>query len=148
MQDRPTAPELLDALAELLFADVREWVPRERRFQVLVAANVCAVLARELRAGREPTEADIELFARLAAEYEAPGAESTDDELLLEARAGAAELAAGDPGRGPRRRAAGGHGTPPRARSAQARRRPARLRGLGEHPDAIEPTGTRDRRRA
>lgn len=93
MQDRPTAPELLDALAELLFADVREWVPRERRFQVLVAANVCAVLARELRAGREPTEADIELFARLASEYEAPGAESTDDELLLEARAGAAELA-------------------------------------------------------
>jgi hypothetical protein len=93
VQDRPSAPELLDALAELLFADVREWVPRERRFQVLVAANVCAVLARELRAGREPTEADIELFARLAAEYEAPGAESTDDELLLAARAGAAGLA-------------------------------------------------------
>ena len=65
MQDRPTAPELLDALAELLFADIREWVPREHRFQVLVAANVCAVLARELRAGAEPTLADLVLFREL-----------------------------------------------------------------------------------
>lgn len=65
MQDRPTAPELLDALAELLFADVREWVPREHRFQVLVAANVCAVVARELRAGAEPTLADLALFREL-----------------------------------------------------------------------------------
>ena len=52
MQDRPTAPELLDAMAAKLFAEVREWVPRERRFQVLVLANLCAVIARELRAGR------------------------------------------------------------------------------------------------
>ena len=46
MQDRPTAPELLDALAAMLFTEVREWVPRERRFQVLVAANVCATATR------------------------------------------------------------------------------------------------------
>ena len=38
-QDRPTAPELLDALAEFLFSEVREWVPREQRFQVLVLAE-------------------------------------------------------------------------------------------------------------
>ncbi len=89
MQDRPSAPELLDALAELLFADVREWVPRERRFQVLVAANVCAVLARELRAGHEPTIADIELFERLAAGYEG----SVEGEPEERARDAASELA-------------------------------------------------------
>ena len=68
MQDRPTAPELLDALAELLFTDVREWVPRERRFQILVAANLCAVVARELRAGEEPSASDARLFRSLLGE--------------------------------------------------------------------------------
>jgi hypothetical protein len=65
MQDRPTAPELLDAMAANLFAKVREWVPRERRFQVLVLANLCAVIARELRAGAEPSLADVRLFREL-----------------------------------------------------------------------------------
>jgi hypothetical protein len=65
MQDRPTAPELLDAMAADLFGKVREWVPRERRFQVLVLANLCAVLARELRAGAEPSLADARLFREL-----------------------------------------------------------------------------------
>jgi hypothetical protein len=65
MQDRPTAPELLDAMAAKLFAEVREWVPRERRFQVLVLANLCAVLARELRAGEAPGRADLALFNEL-----------------------------------------------------------------------------------
>ena len=65
MQDRPTAPELLDAMAAKLFAEVREWVPRERRFQVLVLANLCAVIARELRAGPEPSLADARLFREL-----------------------------------------------------------------------------------
>jgi hypothetical protein len=67
MQDRPTAPELLDAMAADLFAKVREWVPRERRFQVLVLANLCAVIARELRAGSEPSLADVRLFRELLA---------------------------------------------------------------------------------
>jgi hypothetical protein len=90
MQDRPTAPELLDALAELLFADVREWVPRERRFQILVAANLCAVIARELRAGEEPSAADAQLFrALLRADGPAPVPGKADDE----AREAAAQLA-------------------------------------------------------
>jgi hypothetical protein len=88
MQDRPTAAELLEALAEMLFTEVRDWVPRERRFQVLVAANLCAVVARELRAGREPTRADVELFERLAAGYTAPDADPPEA-----ARAAAARLA-------------------------------------------------------
>ncbi len=70
MQDRPTAPELLDAMAAKLFAEVREWVPRERRFQVLVLANLCAVIARELRAGSAPDGADLELFRGLGGEGE------------------------------------------------------------------------------
>jgi hypothetical protein len=90
MQDRPTAPELLDALAAMLFTEVREWVPRERRFQVLVAANVCAVVARELRAGAEPSIADAVLFRELmGAVAIAPAPEEAADE----ARAAAAELA-------------------------------------------------------
>ncbi len=70
MQDRPTAPELLDAMAAKLFGEVREWVPRDRRFQILVLANLCAVIARELRAGGAPDAADLELFKGLGSEGE------------------------------------------------------------------------------
>lgn len=66
MQDRPTAAELLDAMAADLYTEVREWVPRERRFRVLVLANLCTVIARELRAGEEPSLRDAELFSRLS----------------------------------------------------------------------------------
>ena len=65
MQDRPSAPELLDAMAAKLFGEVREWVPRERRFQILVLANLCAVIARELRAGDAPSREDLALFNEL-----------------------------------------------------------------------------------
>jgi hypothetical protein len=65
MQDRPTAPELLDSVAEYLVAELRPEVPREQRFKVLVAANVCAVVAREIRAGEEPDAEDLALFGEL-----------------------------------------------------------------------------------
>jgi hypothetical protein len=65
MQDRPTAAELLDSVAEYLFAELRPEVPQEQRFKVLVAANVCAVVAREIRAGEEPDQADLALFEEL-----------------------------------------------------------------------------------
>jgi hypothetical protein len=71
-QDRPDAPELLESVAEFLFADVREWAPAEKRFQVLVAANLCAVLARELRAGDEPLREDLALFRELLGEDPEP----------------------------------------------------------------------------
>ncbi len=57
-------------MAAKLFGEVREWVPRERRFQVLVLANLCAVIARELRAGGAPDAADLELFKGLGSEGE------------------------------------------------------------------------------
>jgi hypothetical protein len=65
MQDRPTADELLDSVAEYLFGELRPEVSREQRFKVLVAANVCAVVAREIRAGEEPDREDLALFAEL-----------------------------------------------------------------------------------
>jgi Domain of unknown function (DUF6285) len=68
MQDRPTAPELLDSVAEYLFAELRPEVPQEQRFKVLVAANVCAVVAREIRAEDTPDEEDLKLFGELLGE--------------------------------------------------------------------------------
>ena len=65
MQDRPTTDELLDSVAEYLFAELRPEVPREQRFKVLVAANVCAVVAREIRAGDQPDSEDLALFGEL-----------------------------------------------------------------------------------
>jgi hypothetical protein len=50
MQDRPDAPELLYAVARYLAEDLLPYVPREQRFQVRVAANACAIVAREWEA--------------------------------------------------------------------------------------------------
>ena len=91
-QDRPDATEVLDALAEFLFSDVREWAPRERRFQVLVAANLCAILGRELRAGSEPLREDLALLRELLG-AKPPAGELTDAELRDAVRAAEAELA-------------------------------------------------------
>ena len=71
-QDRPEAPELLESLAEYLFTDVRGAVPREERFRVLVAANLCAVLAREWHAGDQPLREDLELFGAILGEPPPP----------------------------------------------------------------------------
>jgi hypothetical protein len=91
-QDRPDAAELLDALAEFLYADVREWVPSEKRFQVLVAANVCAVVGRELRAGEGPLREDLALFGELLGAGP-PAAEVAGAELREAVRDAEAELA-------------------------------------------------------
>ncbi|MGH2957250.1 MAG: DUF6285 domain-containing protein [Solirubrobacterales bacterium] len=90
MQDRPAAPELLEAVAEYLFSELRPEVPREQRFKVLVAANLCAVVARELRAGEAPDRADLELFNELLGKS---GEVPRDPDALAErARDSAAEL--------------------------------------------------------
>ncbi len=83
MQDFPRSEELLDALAAYLFGELRPLVPKEERFRVLVAANICAVVARELRAGNEPDEADMAAFMGLL------GGENPTD-----TKTGAADLAA------------------------------------------------------
>lgn len=86
MQDRPDAAELAAAVAQFLFETVRPAVPRELRFQVLVAANTCAILAREIEAG--PDELMIEEAARL---LELVGEER--DAWLLETESGRRHLA-------------------------------------------------------
>lgn len=65
MQDRPAAVELLDSVAEYLFSELRPEVPAQQRFKVLVAANVCAVVAREIRAGDQADAEDLALFGEL-----------------------------------------------------------------------------------
>jgi hypothetical protein len=90
VQDRPTAPELLEAMAAQLYTEVREWVPRERRFQVLVLANLCAVIARELRAGERPSLQATRLFVDLLGEE--GGADPRDAAELLARRIRAGEL--------------------------------------------------------
>jgi uncharacterized protein DUF6285 len=87
MQDRPTAPELLESVAEYLFGELRPEVPREQRFKVLVAANVCAVVAREIRAGDEPDAEDLKLFNELLGE-ETGDVQSAATELSRRLRAG------------------------------------------------------------
>jgi hypothetical protein len=67
-QDRPAAPELLESVAEYLFGELRPEVPREQRFKVLVAATVCAVVAREIRSGDAPDREDLALFSELLGE--------------------------------------------------------------------------------
>jgi hypothetical protein len=87
MQNRPTAPELLDSVAEYLFAELRPEVPREQRFKVLVAANVCAVVAREIRAGDQPDREDLALFGELLGD-EVDDVRAASAELSRRLRAG------------------------------------------------------------
>jgi Domain of unknown function (DUF6285) len=87
MQDRPSAPELLDSVAEYLFEELRPELPREQRFKVLVAANVCTVVAREIRAGEEPDVQDLELFNNLLGE-QVDDVRATAAELARRLRAG------------------------------------------------------------
>jgi hypothetical protein len=90
MQDRPDAAELLDAVAEYLFGELRPEVPREQRFKVLVAANLCAVVAREVRAGKGPTRDDLALFRGLLGEEGEPPEDP--EALARETREAAAAL--------------------------------------------------------
>jgi hypothetical protein len=86
-QDRPTAPELLESVAEYLFGELRAEVPREQRFKVLVAANVCAVVAREITAGDVPDREDLSLFSELLGE-QADDPRAAAAELSRRLRAG------------------------------------------------------------
>jgi hypothetical protein len=90
MQDFPKAEELLDAVAAYLFAELRPQVPKEERFRVLVAANVCAVVAREIRAGSEPDQADLAAFRSTMGVEGLPPAPEV---AAAEAREAATELA-------------------------------------------------------
>lgn len=53
MQDKPTAEELLEALAQFLDAEVVPALEGRRRFHAIVSANVARIVAREIRLGPE-----------------------------------------------------------------------------------------------
>ncbi|HET9771049.1 MAG TPA: DUF6285 domain-containing protein, partial [Acidimicrobiia bacterium] len=77
---RPTAEELLDATEDFLRGPVSDATGGQVRFHARVAANVLAIVARELRAGPGPA-------ARAAAGLEKLGAHSLT-ELCARIRAG------------------------------------------------------------
>lgn len=62
MQDRPTAAELLETLADLLEKQVLPATQGPLRHQVRVAGNLCRILEREARLGGVQDEREIELL--------------------------------------------------------------------------------------
>ena len=74
MQDRPTVRELLDAVRGFLEADVVPALQGPKRFHALVAANVLAIIGRELAGEEDDLVAE---WRRLGALLErAPGADA------------------------------------------------------------------------
>jgi hypothetical protein len=95
MQDRPDAHELLEALERYLRDELLGVVPAENRFGVRVAANVCAILAREAA----PLAPDRAEQAALAAAIRAGEWDQRLPELATQLRAEvAAKLAVAHPG--------------------------------------------------
>lgn len=96
MQDRPDAAELAGALARFLMEDVRPAVPDQLRFGLLVAANACAILAREIAAGEEPVVEEAEgLMALMGRSSDRPPVADRDQLRTLRAEVAAA-IRAGD----------------------------------------------------
>ncbi|GAB0104990.1 hypothetical protein JMUB6875_39680 [Nocardia sp. JMUB6875] len=76
MQYRPTAPELLTALAELLESTLMPALPPELRHQARVGAHLARMLERELTLGAEVARApatgdDEQVWAALVAQVRA-----------------------------------------------------------------------------
>lgn len=89
MQDRPTAAELLETLADLLEKQVLPATQGPLRHQVRVAGNLCRILEREARLGGIQDEREIELL-REALGTDARG---TDPLALTQQLADALKLA-------------------------------------------------------
>jgi uncharacterized protein DUF6285 len=68
VQDGPDAQDLAAAVAEFLAASVRPAVPGELRFPVLVAANACAILAREVESMAAARTAEVQRLLALVPE--------------------------------------------------------------------------------
>ncbi|HVO54708.1 MAG TPA: DUF6285 domain-containing protein [Solirubrobacterales bacterium] len=95
MQDRPDAHELLEALELYLRGELLDAVAAEHRFGVRVAANVCAILARETA----PLAPDRSAQAALAAEIRAGAWDERLPELAARLREEVrAKLAVDHPG--------------------------------------------------
>ena len=83
MQDRPSANELIEAVAGFLQRELTPVITDPRlRFRALVAANVLSIVARELQAGGEPLRAEWRGLVKLLGRRDEPPA---DDRALREA---------------------------------------------------------------
>ena len=68
MQDRPTAAELLAAIADLLERELLAATSGGLQHQVRVAGNLCRILERETRLGPAQDAREVELLAGALAE--------------------------------------------------------------------------------
>ena len=89
MQDRPTASELLQAVAELLENELLAATQGGLQHQVRVAGNLCRILEREARLGAAQETREVELLASVL------GEPSGGRDALTLSRALAARLDAG-----------------------------------------------------
>lgn len=88
MENRPTAVELVTAVADWLRTDAMPALPGALGFQARVAANALGIVARELEAGPQHFAGDRAALAELA------GDAADDDRELLAAVA--ARIRSGD----------------------------------------------------
>jgi hypothetical protein len=125
--DIPSAAELLDAVREFLESDVLEATEGRVRFHVRVAANVVAMVARELELGPRQAAAHrarleqlgVRSDAELAASIRSGALDARAQEVRAAVRATVADkLAVANPGY--LRRPDNGDGPPSRARSDAA----------------------------
>jgi hypothetical protein len=72
MQDRPTASELLEAVRHFLERDVVPALDGTKRFHARVAANVLAIVGRELNAGAAQWRAEWQRLDGLLGAADAP----------------------------------------------------------------------------
>jgi hypothetical protein len=72
VQPRPTAAELMDAVATLLDNEVLGVVPAELQHKVRVAANLCRIVQREASDGGALAEAERRRLGELLALPDAP----------------------------------------------------------------------------
>ena len=80
MQDRPDARELLEAVREFLEQQVVPALEGTRQFHARVAANVVAIVARELEGGEAQLRDE---WRRLVSLLDAPPAELPADGMAL-----------------------------------------------------------------
>ncbi|MFQ5665319.1 MAG: DUF6285 domain-containing protein [Candidatus Binatia bacterium] len=111
MQDRPTYSELIEAVRHFLAVDVMPVLDGPKKFHARVAANVLAVVQRELQAERAQFQAEWQRLGALLGRTEAAPADR--DSLVRGLRAGTEELCErirrGDADAGPWRQAVVAH---------------------------------------
>src|ERR1700687_3360056 len=111
MQDRPTIAELLEAVRHFLEADAMPVLDGPQKFHARVAANVLAIVSRELRGQDAQVRAEWSRLDALLASVEALPGESAERRRRLRTRTEALceRIRGGDAAAGPWRAAVLAH---------------------------------------